>query len=220
MRDRRGVQRSAAAARPCGVAAAAAGHGRARDAPIGGATGVPVAPRRPARPRPAAPRAGPRRLPRRAAPARRRARRQHRRRARPADREAFPAVAPAQDRRGASRVRGGQRRRLGRHLRRRPPAARLGARRRRAGAGRSELGANDGLRGLSVDEMRRNLGDDHRTRPGARHPRGALRHGGAAELRARLHAERSAPPTSDAGARARRRVRAVRARRRRRRAGR
>ena len=55
-----------------------------------------------------------------------------------------------------------------------------------------ELGANDGLRGLPVDEMTRNLGDDHRAGAGARHRGDACGHGSAAELRAATTRRRSA----------------------------
>ena len=50
-----------------------------------------------------------------------------------------------------------------------------------------ELGANDGLRGLPVPQMKRNLDEIITAREAARHHGAADRHGGAAELRRGLH---------------------------------
>ena len=102
-------------------------------------------------------------------PRSRRAGRQHRRRTRPAGRRRRFRPAPGEARRAAPGLRG-----------RGTLACR--ARPRRAGFDAStgsldgdvrvlvlELGANDGLRGLSVAAMRRNLADDHRARAGHGH---------------------------------------------------
>ena len=63
------------------------------------------------------------------------------------------------------------------------------------------LGANDGLRGLSIAEMKQNLTHDHHARAREEHRRHPRGHGGAAELRAGVRAVASAPRSATSRAR-------------------
>ena len=100
--------------------------------------------------------------------------------------QAYPALLQQKMNARRLRLRGRQRRRLRRHVGRRPAAARLGARRRRPDPGprarRQRRPARPAGRG-DEEEPR----GDHRARAGAAHRGAAGRHGGAAELRPRLH---------------------------------
>ena len=132
-----GSRRSADRSSPSRRLAAAA-CGAAPDGVGAGARAGDRSPSRPRRPCSGACGSGARARPPagRGPPTRRRARRQHRRRLRPAPRGILPGPAPGADRPRGALVRGRQRRRLGRHLGRRPAPARLGARRRRPGPDR------------------------------------------------------------------------------------
>ena len=101
--------------------------------------------------------------------------------------QAYPALLQESSNEDGLHLGSRQRRGLGRHLGRRAAAARLGAEQGDVRILIVALGANDGLRGLPVAEMKKNLAADHRARPRAADRGHAGRNGGAAELRAGIH---------------------------------
>ena len=112
--------------------------------------------------------------------------------------EAYPALLQQQDRRGRLRLRSRERRRIGRYVGRRTAAAGLGARRRREVLIRRAGRERRRCVGCPSTEMRRNLEADHRAERSEREHHGPpRRHGGAAELRCRVHASASDRLSSD-----------------------
>ena len=82
--------------------------------------------------------------------------------------QSYPALLQEKIDADGLRVRGRERRRVRRHVGRRPPPARLGRCRTTCRVLVVALGANDGLRGLSVAEMKQNLAQIIETRAARR----------------------------------------------------